>query len=114
MTDVVVVLCTAPLAGAAGKPGAHELARQLVDEGCCACVNVIPGVVSFFRWQGAVDRADEQLLVVKTTRAAVAALTARLLELHPYEVPEVLELPVAGGHPGYLDWLRAAVRAPST
>lgn len=107
---VVVVLCTAPLDGGAGKPGAHDLARQLVDERLAACVNVVPGVRSYFRWQGAVDAADEVLLVVKTTQAAVGALTARLVSLHPYQVPEVLELPVASGLPAYLAWLADSVR----
>lgn len=105
----VVVLCTAPATGGDGKPGAHALARQLVEERLCACVNVLPGVHSVFRWQGAVDTADEVLLLIKTTAAGAAALRARLLALHPYEVPEVLELPVAGGSPAYLAWLAAAV-----
>ncbi len=104
----IVVLCTAPAAGSGGKPGAEALARQLVDEGLCACVNVVPGVRSFFRWQGKVDVADECLLVAKTTAAACPALRARIVLLHPYEVPEVLELAVDGGLPAYLRWLADA------
>ena len=107
----VVVLCTAPAASErAGRLGADELARQLVQDGLCACVNVLPGVRSHFRWQGAVDRADELLLVIKTTRAAVSALQDRILALHPYESPEVVELPITGGSPLYLRWLVDAVR----
>jgi periplasmic divalent cation tolerance protein len=71
----------------------------------CACVNVLAGVRSFFRWQGKVDSADECLLLVKTTAAAAARLRTRLAELHPYEVPEVLELPVGDGLPSCLRWL---------
>lgn len=108
----VVVLSTAPLQGGADKLGAHDLARTLVDERLAACVNVLPGVRSYFRWQGAVEAADELLLVVKTTRELVPALTARLCALHPYEVPEVLELPVASGLPAFLGWLAASVRQP--
>jgi periplasmic divalent cation tolerance protein len=107
---VVVVLCTAPAAASRpGKLAADDLARRLVEDGLCACVNVLPAVRSYFRWQGAVDTADELLLIVKTTAAAVPSLRQRLLELHPYDVPEILELPVAGGAPEYLRWLADAV-----
>ena len=110
---VVVVLCTAPAASTVpGRLGAHELARRLVEEGVCACVNVLPGVCSYFRWQGAVDTVDELLLIAKTTAGAAAALRARLLALHPYDVPEVLELAVDGGAPAYLAWLAGAVAPP--
>lgn len=109
---VAVVLCTAPRHAAAGKPAGADLARQLVEERLCACVNVLDGVTSFFRWEGAVDRADEVLLVVKTTRAALPALQRRIVELHPYAVPEVLAVDVAAGLPSYLQWLVAAVRVP--
>ena len=102
---VVVVLCTAPAAGEGGRLGAVDLARCLVDEGLCACVNVLPGVRSFFRWQGAVDEAAELLLIAKTTAQAAPSLRARIAALHPYQVPEVLELPVADGLPAYLQWL---------
>ena len=108
-SSAVVVLCTAPGAGKNGRLGAEQLAQRLVEEGLCACVNVVPGVTSFFRWQGAVDRAEEVLLVAKTTAAAVERLRARIVELHPYEVPEVLELPVGGGLPAYLHWLATSV-----
>ena len=111
MTSVVVVLCTAPAEGSGGF-SAERLARTVVEEGLCACVNVVPGVRSFFRWEGRVDAAGEQLLVLKTTAAAAPALRARLVELHPYQVPEVLELAVSDGLPGYLQWLTAAVTPP--
>ena len=101
--DVVVALCTAP------AEHAEPLARQLVEERVCACVNVVPGLRSFFRWQGAVDVADEALLVVKTTAAAAGRLTARITELHPYDVPEVLVLPVTRGLGAYLAWVADAV-----
>lgn len=105
-----MVLCTAPAASArAGKLGADELAHRLVHEGLCACVNVLPGVRSHFRWQGAVDTACESLLLIKTTRAAVPELRARILALHPYEVPEILESPIIGGSPDYLRWLGDSV-----
>jgi periplasmic divalent cation tolerance protein len=102
----MLVLCTAP-AGVA-----EVLARQLVEERACACVNVLPGVRSVFRWQGKVDTADECLLLAKTTRAASANLRERIAALHPYDVPEVLEVAVDGGLPAYLRWLADAVQGP--
>ena len=108
-TAVVVVLSTAPAAASGGKLGADDLAQRLVAEGLCACVNVVPGVRSWFRWQGKVDSAAEVLLVVKTTAAGAPRLRQRLLELHPYDVPEVLELPVQGGADAYLRWVTGSV-----
>lgn len=110
MAAAVVVLCTAPASSdRAGRLGAHDLARALVDERLCACVNVLAGVRSYFRWEGRVDAADELLLVAKTTAAAAPALRARIAALHPYEVPEALELAVGDGLPAYLRWLGDAV-----
>lgn len=108
----VIVLCTAPAAGSGGKLGAAALAERLVEESLCACVNVVPGVRSVFRWQGKVDTADEQLLIVKTTAAAASALRARIVQLHPYEVPEVIELRIDGGDERYLRWLAESTAAP--
>ncbi len=108
--DALVVLCTAPTAGTNGRLGAVQLAERLVDEGLAACVNVVPGVRSFFRWEGRVDVADEVLLVAKTTSAVAPRLRARIVDLHPYAVPEVLEVSVRDGLPAYLEWLAANVR----
>lgn len=108
----VVVLCTAPAAGAEGRLGAEDLARCLVDERLCACVNVVPAVRSYFHWEGRVECAEELLLIAKTTAACAPRLRARIVELHPYQVPEVLELQVAGGLPAYLQWLTGSVLPP--
>jgi periplasmic divalent cation tolerance protein len=92
--ELRVVLLTAP------DPAVAEgLARSLVEERLAACVNVVPGVRSFYRWKGRVETAGELLLVVKTRADRAAALAARVRELHPYELPEVLELR-GGGEPG--------------
>jgi periplasmic divalent cation tolerance protein len=107
--EYVVVLCTAPADAAAPKLGAERLAEALVEAGVCACVNIVPGVVSYYRWQGKVERGEERLLVLKTLRGAMPRLLARLAEWHPYEVPEVLELGVDGGSRSYLAWLRDSV-----
>ena len=110
--DVVAVLCTAPRTPDAGKPTAHELARQLVGERLCACANVIEGVTSWFWWEGKVDRAEECMLVLKTTRGLLPRLQQRFAELHPYAVPEFLAFDVDCGLPAYLGWVAAAVQAP--
>ena len=101
------MLCTAP------RSAASELARGLVDARLCACVNVLSGVRSYYRWQGAVEEADEVLLVVKTKKSALAELESRLVALHPYDVPEVLAFDVAGGLPAYLSWVIESVEGPS-
>lgn len=99
-TDARVVLVTVPDTGAA-----EVLVRTLVEEGVVACGNILPGITSLYRWQGAVERATEALVVFKTTAAGAARLTERVPELHPYDVPEVLVLPVEAGHRPYLDWI---------
>jgi periplasmic divalent cation tolerance protein len=102
---VQVVLVTAPDLEVAGRIG-----RSLVEEGLAACANLVPGVRSVYRWQGEVHEDPEVLLIVKTRAALVAALEARVRELHPYEVPEVLALDVAAGSAPYLEWVRDAAR----
>lgn len=104
--DVRIVLVTAP------PDAAHRLARSLVDAGLAACVNVIPGLRSVYRWQGAVHDDPESLLVVKTTAAGLEALLAALREQHPYEVPEALAVAPQEGSAAYLAWLRSAVGPP--
>ena len=102
--DALVVLVTVPNAETADKLG-----EALVGERLAACVNVIDGVRSIYRWKGAVERDDELLCVCKTTRGGFERLRARVVELHPYELPEVVALPIERGHAAYLDWIRASV-----
>ena len=99
--DVRVVFITAPNAECA-----ETLARALVQERLAACVNVVAGVRSFYRWEGEVQNDPEVLLIAKTRADRCSALAARVDELHPYDLPEVLELPAAGGSRAYLDWVR--------
>ena len=103
--SAVVVLVTAPSADAAA-----DIARGLVEEGLCACGNVVPGIRSIYRWAGEIQDEAEALLVLKTERRHVEALKARLPALHPYQVPELLVLPVEDGLRTYLDWVAASVR----
>lgn len=99
----LVVLCTAPDA-AAGK----ALARALVEEGLAACCNLVPGLTSVYRWEGEVREEGEVLLVLKTRPARLPELEARILELHPYDVPELVALEAAHVATGYLAWLEAS------
>ena len=93
---------------------AQRIAATLVQERLAACVNVVPGLRSVYRWRGAVEQADEVLLVIKSTHARLAALQARLPQLHPYELPELVAVEVAGGLPAYLDWIAGACADGST
>jgi periplasmic divalent cation tolerance protein len=104
--DHVVCLVTAP------PDRAREIAEALVERRLVACVNVVPLVHSVYRWQGTVEHDDEALLVVKTTRAAVAPLKDALGELHPYENFELVALAVQDGAPAYLDWITDTVSLP--
>lgn len=101
-TGARVVLCACP-----DESTARNLASGLVGAGLAACVNVLSQVRSVYRWQGQVHDEAEALMIIKTTRDAYPALEAWLLERHPYEVPEMLALPVAAGSERYLAWLTA-------
>jgi len=101
MTDARLVLVTAPGAGEA-----ERLVRSLVEERLVACGSLLPGVVSIYHWEGLVQREEEVQILLKTTEARLAALLERLPVLHPYEVPELLVLPIEAGHEPYLAWLR--------
>ncbi|MBW2276100.1 MAG: divalent-cation tolerance protein CutA [Deltaproteobacteria bacterium] len=94
---------------------AADLARQLVEERLVACVNILPGARSIYRWQGKICDDAEAVLLLKTEQARVAELTARLVELHPYDVPELvsLELVAGEGNPAYLEWVRDCVAGPN-
>jgi periplasmic divalent cation tolerance protein len=102
MTDKIILLSTC---GSEGE--AEELARGLVESRLAACVNVLPGVRSFYRWQGEVEDGAEFLLVIKTTRGLFEEVRLALEAAHSYELPEVLALPVIAGSPNYLAWLDA-------
>jgi len=98
-----VVLMTAP-----GLEEAGDLARQLVEERLAACVSLVPGVRSIYRWEGAVEEASEVLMVAKTSASRLPDLERRALELHPYDVPEFVVLDPARVAPAYLAWLTGA------
>jgi periplasmic divalent cation tolerance protein len=97
----VIVLTTLP-----ADQDATRLAAALVEERLAACVNVLPVMTSIYRWEGKIEQAAEHQLVIKTTLNRVEALEMTLTRLHPYDVPELLVLPVAGGSERYLGWLQ--------
>jgi periplasmic divalent cation tolerance protein len=107
MSDYVLVLTTVPAEG-----GADTLARTLVTEQLVACVNVLPPMVSTYRWKGSVEQDRERQVIMKTTRDRVAALRARVKELHSYEVPEFVVIPIQEGSEEYLSWIRESTKSP--
>jgi periplasmic divalent cation tolerance protein len=102
--SVVVVLTTLP-----SSEKAAEIAKILVEERLAACVNIIPAVRSIYRWKDAIQDESEILAIIKTTAERTEALHGRLLRLHPYQTPEVIALPVSGGHAPYLAWVAGSV-----
>ena len=98
--SVIVVFSTFP-----SEDKAADIARTLVSEGLAACANLVPPVRSIYRWQGQLCDERETLAIMKTTRERFEALRERLVALHPYEVPEVIAVPVEGGHAPYLAWV---------
>jgi periplasmic divalent cation tolerance protein len=105
MTDFQIVLSTS-----ADREEAERIAHRLVEQQLAACVNILPGVQSIYRWQGKVESATEVLMVIKTSAGLVPEVQATIANLHSYEVPEVLVLAVAGGSEAYLGWLKASLR----
>ncbi len=107
MDTALLCLSTCPDAEIAAK-----IAHALVEERLAACVNRLPGLLSTYRWQRKIHEDAEVLLLIKTTRECFEPLRARLVELHPYEVPELVAFEIAGGLPAYLDWLAREIANP--
>jgi periplasmic divalent cation tolerance protein len=104
-TEARIVISTA------GSPEeAARIARELVERRLAACVSRMPGLVSVYRWEGVIEEAGEVLLLIKTSQERLAQLEETLRELHSYEVPEFLVLPVAAGSAAYLEWLFSSVQ----
>jgi len=97
--------CVVCLTAVAKPRDAHRIAETLVKERLAACVNVVPGAVSFYRWKNKLRRDHEVLMIMKTAASKTAALEKRLRKLHPYELPEFVVLPIRGGFRNYLRWI---------
>lgn len=105
MTDFQIVLSTC-----ADREQAERIAHRLVEQQVAACVNILPGVQSIYRWQGKVENAAEVLMLVKTSADLVPEVESTIANLHSYDVPEFLVLPIFGGSHAYLAWLRDSLR----
>lgn len=104
--DACVILVTAP-----DEAVAERITRALVEERLAACGNIVPRIRSIYRWDGAIQQDDEVLIILKTERARAESLRERVVALHPYDVPEVLVLPIVGGHAPYLEWVARSTRS---
>jgi periplasmic divalent cation tolerance protein len=100
MTDKILVLSNCGTGEEAGR-----VARALVEARLAACVNVVSGVLSLYRWQGAIEEAPEWTLLIKTTRSQFPALCTELRRVHSYQVPEIIAIPIVEGDAAYLDWM---------
>jgi periplasmic divalent cation tolerance protein len=108
VSDTVLVLTTVP-----SSDVGEQVGRALVEAGLAACVNVLPPMVSVYRWKGALQRDEECQVVIKTVRARVDDVQARVSELHPYDLPEFLVVAIEGGDPAYLAWVAAESSDPT-
>ncbi len=99
-TELRVVLMTAPT-----QAQARDMAAIAIEEGLAACANIVPGITSIFQWKGELTEDSEVLVIFKTTESNFAALRERMVDLHPYEVPEVVSLSIEDGNADYLDWV---------
>ena len=105
MTDKRIVLSTA-----GSEDEARKLARHLVEHQLAACVNIVPGVESIYRWQGKVESSQEWLLLIKTSAEKFPAVRDAIRELHSYDLPECVALTIEDGSPDYLQWLADSVK----
>ena len=96
----ILILSTCPATGVAG-----DIAQALLTGKLAACVNIVTGVASHFRWQGAINQADEHLLIIKTTRDRYPEVETTIRSMHPYELPEIIAVPITQGLAEYLDWI---------
>ena len=100
MTTINLILSTCP-----DRDAAEEIAAKLVESELAACVNIVPGITSIYRWQGNIEKDQEVLLLIKTAHSRSADLQQALAELHPYDVPEIIALPIEHGHLPYIEWV---------
>jgi len=105
MTDFQVVLCNCPT-----NELAEQIAQHLVEEKLAACVNIIPNVQSFYIWENTLVKDQETTLLIKTTRSCFNALEKAIINLHTYQIPEIIALPITNGHQPYFTWLKENTR----
>lgn len=100
----LLVLSTCP-----GPISAKKIAKELVADGLAACVNIVPGINSYFRWGNKIETSEEHLLIIKTIESSYADVEERIVMLHAHEVPEVVAIPIAAGFDKYIEWMRKSV-----
>ncbi len=105
MTSQILVWTNVPDAAIAST-----IANAIVEQRVGACVNILPGVQSIYRWQGKIATATEMMLLIKTTKAHYVALEKLIVALHPYEVPEIIAVPVTAGLPAYVKWIESETK----
>jgi len=103
-----IVLNTCPDAATA-----RAIATALVERGLAACINIVPGIESVYQWKGQIEHGTELLLIIKTRAECYAALEQAIQALHPYELPEIVALPLAAGLPAYLEWIDSNLKQES-
>jgi periplasmic divalent cation tolerance protein len=101
----IVTLCTVP-----DRESAERIAHTLVEEHLAACVNLVPGLTSIYRWQGKVEKEAEYLLIIKTGVSRFEVLKQRIKALHPSEMPEIIALPIIHGDAAYLNWITESTK----
>ena len=104
--------CLLVLSTAGSPKEAEKIARGLLGKKLAACVNILPGARSWYRWQGKIESSQESLLFIKTTSSCLRKLTSALKELHSYDVPEIIALPITAGDHVYLQWLKKNIKSP--
>ena len=107
MTDKIVVF-----SACSTLEEARQIARKLIEGHLAACVNVMPGVRSFYRWKGMIEEGEECLLMIKSSRDLLDRLRIELEKAHTYEIPEVVAVPIVAGSPNYLNWLDQELKSP--
>ena len=107
-TNLQLVLCTAP-----NRECAERIAEALVAEQLAACVNIIPGIVSIYRWKDNIENDEELLLLIKTSQGTYESLEQRIRALHPYELPEIIAVSIQAGQKDYIKWIENSLTTPS-
>lgn len=102
MTQVIVTFCTCP-----DKATAEKIALLLVEANLAACVNILPNLTSVYSWQGQIESAEEHLLIIKSPQIAYKAIETAIRSQHPYELPEIIAVPVGQGLPEYINWIHS-------
>ena len=103
-SDFEIVLCTCP-----DKETAKKLARLLVEKKMAACVNILPGITSIYEWDGKIESTQEHLLLIKSSCGHYRLIESEIFRHHPYEIPEIIAVPIERGLPEYLDWINSCL-----